>query len=115
MEYFMFLFLGILLYIIKDIIRWNNSTPTITPWETAKEYLRLNWISLLGAIVISTTVLLLALKGEFELFKLLQLPTTLSYTAAFLIGAGSQALLKQWTGTTPRMDVKGDTITTDKS
>lgn len=110
MEYFGFLFLGILLFIIGDIIRLNKATPEITQIDTAKEYFRLNTISLAGAVILGITVLLLGIKGEFGLYEILQLNPVLSCTGSFLIGVGSQALLKQWTGTVSEVKTKGDKV-----
>jgi hypothetical protein len=111
MLYFIFMLLGILLYIVKDIIRWNKGTPTtFQPFTTFTEYCRLNFWALVGGLLLAVVFLSLGLKGELDIFEMMNIKPVLSYTAAFLIGVGAQATLKQWGGAVPSLEVKGSTI-----
>lgn len=111
MLYFVFMLAGIILYVIKDIIRWNKGTPaTFAPFSTLTEYCRLNFWALVGGVLLAVIFLALAMKGELDIFELLNIKPVLSYTAAFLVGMGSQAALKQWVGTVPSFETKGTTI-----
>lgn len=112
MQYFGMLLLGVLLFLIADIIRWNKATPNIAPAETAKEYFRLNWLAVAGDIILALVILILAIKGEFDLFELLNIPPTLSLTSSLLIGVGCSALFKIFMGIVPAMRTSGDSIDT---
>ena len=112
MLYFLMLFAGLVLFIIKDIARWNKGTPDILPLETAKQYFNMNWLTIVGSIILSIVMLVLALNGEFDMFAMLNLPPALTLTGTFLIGVGSASLFKQWAGTVPEMKTTYGTIDT---
>lgn len=112
MSYFGMLVLGMLVFLVVDIMRWNKGTPDITPMETARAYVRMNWLAVFGGLLIAVVLLILAINGEFQLFAPLNLPPVLSLTSAFLMGVGSTSLLKQWGGTMPEFRTVGKKIET---
>ena len=108
------LILGILIFLVRDISRWNKGTPTIKPLETIKEYFRLNWLPMIGNILLAIAMLILAIKGEFDLLKLFNIPFGLSLTTALIIGVGCSALFKLFMGKVPEMMTTGEKIDTPK-
>lgn len=95
MELYIYLFAGILVYVLLGISSFNKQTPTLTTGKTLEQYFSLNKWNLLAGLILGFACISFLSIGKLEFLKSLGFNVLSNPESAFILGIINQWVLQK--------------------